>query len=251
MNDMKKLVKELVETQALAKTDLEALPWQTRNSVTNMVREAQERLEKLKSEYQRQLRANTLGVFLLGSPTRVAQFLQIAAEEAGMNTIQGDKLYQDLADKIEGTLGASREFGPTQLGHLHLALSDLMKTQDIRWMPMPKLQASMAVPDRDALVQYVRKLVRSALGDDLLRLVIDRRINELAIEQQFAGKIFPVAVVGLEADEIPSLVPIFSISSTVQVGDTSEDGDVNKEYVLNHLSALRKKVKNKVNNESV
>jgi hypothetical protein len=126
-----------------------------------------------------------------------------------------------------------------------------MKTQDIRWMPMPKLQASMAVPDRDALVQYIRKLVRSALGDDLLRLVIDRRINELAIEQQFAGKIFPVAVVGLEADEIPSLVPIFSISSTVQVGDTPEDGDVNKEYVLNHLSALRKKVKNKVNNESV
>lgn len=246
MTDMKQLVKDLAETQVLAKTDLEAVPWQTRNSITSMVKDAQERVTKLRDEYQRQLRSNTLGLFLFGEPERVARFMEIAAEEAGVNLIQGDKLYQDLADKVEPTLGDSREFGPTQLQGLHLGLNELMKAQDIRRMPLPRLQELTAVQDRIELVQHIRKLVRDALGDDLLRLVIDRRINELAVEQQFAGKVFPVAIVGLDPTEVQSLVPIFTNSTSIQVG-TSEDGEVTKDYVLNQLANFRKKVKSKTN----
>jgi hypothetical protein len=45
---------------------------------------------------------------------------------------------------------------------------------------------------------------------------------------------------------VPSLVTLFTSSSTVEVG-TSEDGEVNKEYVLKQLTTFKKKVKTKNN----
>lgn len=246
--DLKQLVKQLADTRKLANTDLEAVHRNVRPSMTMMVNDAKDRLEKLKHEYSQYLRSNTLGLFLFGDPSRVNKFFEIAAEEAGMNLIQGDTLYQRIADRVEPSLGMSREFGPTQMQMMIQELDDIAKEMGIRRMDKPRLAELSATPDRISLVAYIRKLTRAVLDDELLRLFLDRRINEMAIDQQFAGKSFPLCVVGLDPVEVPGLAAIFTNSFTVDVG-TSSDGEVNKDYVLNQLMAFRKKIRSKTNNE--
>lgn len=250
MTDLKQLAKNLAQTQALAKTDLEVVPYQTRASITSMVRDAQERLEKLRTEYSARIRASSVGLFVFGEPVRVAAFTEIAAAEAGVILIQGDDLYQRLASRVAPTLGASHEFGPTQLGVLHLALSDLMKAMDIRRMEMPRLQELVATPDRVSLVAYIRKLVQASVGHELLRLVVDRAINDKALAEMFAGKVLPVAVVGLAPEEVSALAQLFTNSTSVSVG-TSEDGEINEEYVLSRLSAFKQKVVKKPEGKNI
>lgn len=250
MKDLKELVKELAVTKKRASTDLEAVPYQTRASMTSMVQAAKEKLAELEKEYFTRVRLSSLGMFLFGEPVRVATFAEIASEEAGVFLVQGDALYQRLADKVEPSLGPTREFGTHQLGILIDELKLIMRRElDIRTMKLPEMYESPALKDRIALVAHIRRLIQRAVGDDLLRLWINKQVNELALGAQFSGKLFPVAIVGLDLREVTGLIPLFTNAMTVEVG-TSDDGEVNKEYVLNQLSTFKKKIRSNKNNEA-
>jgi hypothetical protein len=249
MKDLKDLLKELVATKKRAGTDLEAVPYQTRASMTSMVQNAKEKLGSLEKDYFSRVRSNTLGMFLFGDAPRVVQFAEIAGAEAGVYLVQGDALYQRLADKIEPSLGNTREFGTTQLGFLIDELKLIQRKElGITRMQLPSLREAKAVKDRIELVAYIRKLVQGAVGDDLLRMSIDKRVNQLALDSEFTGKLLPVAVVGIDQLEVSALTPLFTNAVTVDVG-TSDDGEVNKEYVLNQLSTFKKKIKSKTTSD--
>lgn len=247
MTDLKSLVKELAVNMKRASVDLETVPWQTRASITNMKKEAEEKVKGLKADYFRRVRSNTLGLFVFGEPDRVKAFTEIAAEEAGVVAIDGGLIFDRLADSIEPTLGASREFGPAQYQRLISGLQEVKSELDIRSMIMPQLDSLTAINSRAELVRYIRGLVTKAVGDDLTRLFVDQQINRLAVGSEFAGSVFPVAVTGLDRDEVAALVPLFTNSISVEVG-TSKDGEVNKEYVLNQLTSLKGRLKGKSNN---
>lgn len=249
MKDLKSLVQELSETKKRAATDLEVVPYQTRSSLTNMVREAQDLLVQLREEYVRRVRANSICLFLFGEAERIKAFVTVAAEEAGVISVDAAPLYQRLAARVEGSLGANREFGPTQLQGLMEALRDTFADLGIRDMKMPGLRDLSVVLDHTAVVSQVRRLVRSAVDDELLRIYVDRKVNDAAVDQLFAGSTLPVAILGLETSEVASLVSLFSNSVSVEVG-TSEDGEVDKEYVLKKLASFRKKFKSKTKNET-
>jgi hypothetical protein len=242
LSNLKELAKELALNMKRASVDLEAAPWQTRSSLTNMKREAEEKVERLKTEYYRRVRSNTFGIFLFGDADRIATFVKIAGEEAGVLEVNGGEIYQKLGDSIEPSLGASREFGPSQLQRLIGGLQGVRQDLDIRSMAMPDIEAVTAVADKQELISYVRKLVQKVVGDDLVRVFVDKRINDLAIQTEFSANVLPLAVTGLDREEISALVPLFTNSVSVEVG-TSEDGEVNKEYVLNQLESLKKKLK--------
>ncbi len=244
--DLKSLVKELALNQKRASVDLEAIPWQTRASIQNMKMDAVEKVSKLKEEYFRKVRSNTFGLFLFGDTDRVETFTSIAAEEAGVLTVKGDAIYQTLAAKIEPSLSNGREFGPTQLQGLIEGLRDLNMEMGIRTMQMPKLAEMSVINNRTQMVGYIRKLVQNVVGDDLLRMNVDQKINQAAVDTEFAGKLLPVAVTGLDREEIAALASLFTNAVTVEVG-TSEDGAVDQKYVLNQLESLKSKLKGKTN----
>jgi hypothetical protein len=246
--DLKSLVKEVALVQKRANVDIEAASWQTRPSLQNMKMEALEQLAKLKEQYTRKVRSNTLGVFVFGGQPRVEAFCKIADEEAGVMQVNGNDLYRRLAARIEPNMGASREFGPTQLQGLIEGLRDINQEMGVRTMRMPNLQAINAPKDVQELTTYIRKLVQGVVGDDLLRMYVDQKINQMAIDTEFSGNILPVAVAGIEKEEAVALASLFSNSVSVEVG-TSEGGEVNKEYVLNQLKNLKSKFKGNTNNQ--
>lgn len=247
MTDLKTLVQTLRETQERANIDIESISWQTRPSVSMMKRDAEEQLVKLREEYSRRVRSNSLGMFIFGEPERVAQFTKIAGEEAGVLVVNGAEAFESLADQIEPSFGLSREFGATQLGILHNALNNKRKDLGIRAMQMPRLKDLAVSRDRAETTDMVRRMIHDAVGDDFLRIAVDFKINQEAVSREFAESILPVAVTGITAEEITALATLFTNSVSVEVG-TSEDGEVTKEYVLNKLSGLRKRIKGKTNN---
>lgn len=246
--DLKSLVKDLAVNQKRASIDLEAAPWQTRSSLQNMKMEAQERLAKLKEQYFRVVRSNTIGIFVFGDAERVARFCTIADEKAGVVQVNGGYLYDQLTQKVNTSIGASREFGPTQLQGLIEGLRDINKDLGIRTMRMPGIAEIVAPQNPDELKRYIRRLVQNVVGDDLVRMALDQKINEAAVNMEFAGKLFPVAVTGLEREEVAAVASLFTNTVSVEVG-TSEDGEVNEDYVLKQLESFRSKLKGKTNNQ--
>jgi hypothetical protein len=244
--DIKSMMKELLQLQKRASVDLDMAPWQTKPSLTIMKREAQEALDKLKTEYLRRVRANSLGIFVTGDPTRVAEFVKIAGEEAGVLTIDAGEMYRRLALRVESSLGASREFGPTQLDILNDTLKLLGNEMGIRSMMRPNLREVTVVKTQDAVLTYIRKLIQTVLGNDLIRLFLNQKIDQKAISAEFTGNTLPIAVTGIDQSELASLGSLFTNSVSVEVG-TSEDGEVNQEYVLKKLTSFKKLLKSKSN----
>jgi hypothetical protein len=244
MRDLEDIVKDLAQNIQHANIDLEAANYKSRPSLTHLKNEAQGRVEKLKVEYAQRIRASSVGIFLYGDSDRLQAFTAIAEEEAGVLAVNAGELFERLAMRVEASLGASREFGPTQLQGLIEALSTLSKDMGIRSMPKPKLQDLVAVADQQELIQHVRRLVESAVEGDLLRLYVDQKVNEVAVEAQFAGSVLPVAVLGTSREDLAVLAPLFTHSVSVEVG-TSEDGAVDREYVLSKLEAMKKSLKGK------
>lgn len=242
MSDLAKLAKELSETQKLASMDPEAVSWQARASVTAMVRDARERAEKLKVQYLRVVRANTLGIFLVGDAARVSAFASIANQEAGTFVVDGSQLYKRLAAKVQASIGSSREFGPTQLEGVIAGLREIAPELGIREMEMPRLTRLGVVKDEAELVAHVRNLIRDTFSDDLLRVYIDAQVNKLAVDSGFTGTVFPVAISGVEPEEVAAVAAIFTTSHTVEAG-TTDDGEVTKDFVLKQLQTLKKKMK--------
>lgn len=242
--NLETMVKDIQETKRLAELDIEAASWQTRPSLTNMKVEARERLEKLVTDYTKAIRGNSVGIFLFGDPKDVRKFAEIAAEEAGTFAVEADELYQNLAAAVEPSLGASREFGGLQLQGLIAALRQSCKDLNVLRMALPTMTDTPVVRDRQELLNQIKRLVRSAVGDDLGRVSLDHNVNAQAIASGFSGGTLPVVILNAEQDEVASYAVLFTNSISITVS-TAEDGEVTKETVLKQFSGIKKKLKTK------
>ena len=243
MADLKELAKQITEARATARIEIDAVPYSIRGAVQNSIVDAKERLEKLEKEYATAIRRNSIGILLSGDASRQETVVEIAAEEAGTVTVRADDLYQRLATDIEPSLGNTNEFGSTQLSILRRSLTEVAGELGIAQMALPLMGDLYGVPDRATLVRYIRALVRTAVGDDLAKMYMDRAINAQASLQDFGAKTLPVVVPGLaDGQEVDAVSTLFSKNSIVDVG-TSSDGEVTKEFVLSSLTDVRKKLK--------
>lgn len=240
MTDLKDLVKKISENKKLVAIDLEAAPRNTLPSLQAMVFNAREELKTQLLEYAGRIRANGVGILMYGDSARQNEFAALAVAEApGTVHVRADELYDNLAARVEPTLGASKDFSTTQLQVLHDELRFYRDQLGISGLTMPMMTDIICVPTRKALVNYVRDLVRKVAQDDLMRLYVDKKINDLAVEQHFSSKTLPVVVTGLfDPAEAAAVSDLFSKKSAVDVG-TSDD-EVNKEFVLNALTNVRK-----------
>lgn len=244
--DLAAIVKDLTVNQKRASYDLETAPWQTRASLSNMVQDAKAEVKALKTEYTRRVRSNSFGVFVFGSKERVKRFAELAEAEAGMFVVSASALYESLATKINPSFGTSREFGANQLAGLHEGLKDFANALDLSTrVKTPDLATLTHVKDYSELVDYIRALVRTTEGDNLVSASVDDQINKSAIEAEYTGKMLPVVVTGMSQEEVSTLTALFTNAATVELGDEDEEGskEITKEFVLEKLTSLRAKLK--------
>jgi hypothetical protein len=242
MSSLRKLVADLKQTRGLASTDLEAIPAATKASWTFTVREAKERLEKLEPEYFKQVRSRTLAIIATGDADRASSFLELANEimKDDLAWVAVDGLYRRLADKAFPTLGAKREFGPTQLHVIIRELQEATKDLGVLRMTMPALKSMEICKTPQETTSYIRKLIRDAVGDDLLKLYVNKAVNDSTLELMPTGETFPFLLVGVDDVEIPALTDLFSKAAAIDLG-TSQEAPFTKDSVLAILAGVREK----------
>ena len=241
---LKDLAEKMRVTKRRAETDLEAVPYQTRSSMANMKRNAEGQLETLRKDFANAVRRASIAVFLAGDPARQEKFAEIAKKEVtgAMVVVHADAVYERLANRVQPSLGASRQFGVGQHQLLLGTLTDVEKELDIRWMSRPAPGSDRAIQGHEDLVGYIRSLIRTSVGDELTKVYVDRQIVDSAVSVEFAGSTLLVIVVGSDAAETAALSGLFTHANTIPVG-TSEDGEVDTEFVLKYLAQTKKKLK--------
>lgn len=246
MSKLEKLVKDIVEVQKRAATDLDTIAPAGRPSVHAMIQDAKQELEGLEKQYHSLIRASTVGLFVFGPEEKTSAFVDISGAEAGTLAIKGDRMVTYLADRVRPTLGPDKGFGPTQLTFLIDGLEVIGKELGIRSMPLPKLAtSSVTILDEETLRSYINDLVKEALGYDLLRLDINSQMNKVAVASLFSGSTLAITVTGLDKVDVAELASLFTSSMSV---DVAEEDEVNQEYVFKALESMKKKMKSKTQN---
>lgn len=179
-----------------AAKDLDAVPEATRPAHAVAIRAAKDALPRLRSEYFQRIMKNAYGFIVTGDEEKSKQFTQIAAE-SGAIVIDGDALYNDLANRIQPTIGGRREFSVTQEGHLNEILRELVEaTGHEGKLNRVSIKELRVIPTKERLVEYVRELVMRYNGTLPAQFRMQADITAQALLKGFAGKNLVVVIQG-------------------------------------------------------
>lgn len=202
--NLKEALVALKSAQKKAAVEVETLPYKSRAALEMARNAAIVDLPRLKVEYGKLARKNSLGIFT------DKEF------ETDLPVVRADRLYRLVAERIYQTMGASKEFGPTQLAVLHEVLKEQNRTMGIRTMKMPGISSIRVVKNVDDMVAYVKQLVQSVVDDELIRIDLDQKITEAAIASDFSGEKLAVIVTGADTSERAAVASLFTTAVSVE-----------------------------------
>lgn len=220
---------------AAAELDLDTVSSRVRAGFEMAKRGAQERLPALALEYRSVIFSNARGFFPNGSPENVAKYVAISNKEVAGGVIVADanELYTKMAERIQLSMGASREFGSTQMV---LLIEEIRQKSFDCGFPEPKSPEMTDIRRLDTLADladYVRQLVRTTCSDSLNSSYIGYTVAQKALKAAMTGAL-PVVVINTTSADRIALAPSFAASKSFSV----DEGEVDEEFVISKLKAL-------------
>ena len=236
VNRMEKVLGELVQLTETANTDLANIPYQNRSGVAMAITDAKLRLATIEVEYKEMLHDRAFTLFVFGPAEEQAKFAAIAAAEGGAVVVSAGALYERLAQAVEPTLGAHRQFGGTALGHLIREIEAAARDSGTdRLTQVPRLRDVAIVKTVDDVAAACKEIVLQDTGTTLNKDYIEHLAFKQAFEQERSGKTIPVVVLGSgPSDGLEDLFSGRSIDVDVL--------EVDKEFVLNTFKRVREEV---------
>ena len=239
MTELETALKQFNEQQALANTNMDDVPMRVRSGRETQKREAAANLEGYRTAYGKALQKSLFVIAVVGEGTDA--FSKIAVEEADCLVIDGDEMLKRIIDRIEPSMGSSREFGVSQYSSLIQELRSIGMELEVESMPSPKWSEPMAVGNRGGLLQHVRQMVESGVGLDLQTLYIQKQILAVALKSGSDRNTIPVVVTGLPRQSATALLTKISHDGRNTFVDASID--MNKEFVLEIFNKIKKQLK--------
>jgi hypothetical protein len=109
-------------------------------------------------------------------------------------------------------------------------------------MPSPRITDQVSIKNTEELVVYIRRLMTDVVGNELVKMHVDRELRAQAVKSGFAGAIFPVLVTGLVQEEQTDVSTLFLVSARIAIGDNDV---VDEAYVSRALSPLKNRLLSK------
>jgi hypothetical protein len=233
------LVADIKQNEQIAATQLEAKPAATRTAFQLAVADAKNALRGLKADYRRRILINAVG-FVVSGP-KVAEFVATAKAVAPqIITLDAEKFWNDLAERIEPSFGASREFTVHQLGVLIQALREAALDAGVQAdLPMPQLRDQLALPTRADVVSFLRDVV-GPVGEVLNSTALSNQLVDQALASDFTGTVLVAMVVNADNTSERELGAVFANRFEVA---TDVDTEVTEEFVTKVFDASKKKNK--------
>jgi hypothetical protein len=243
--DLKSLIKSIKETQQMANRNTEELPDATKVGMISAVKSAQYELKGLLVKYGNKLLENSRAVFVSGDSEKAKQFAALPEKEGESITVDASLLYRRIADVMEPSLAASTQRALKQ-DHIVLAVSVLREVGqelDLVDMLMPKIPEYPLLPTYDALVSFVRSMVRNTLSDNLNVLYVQKQMIDGGTAQLYSKPTTNVVVLNATPEEIPALARVFTLGYSEVNVDDGEESTVDSEYVSKKLQSSKPKKK--------
>lgn len=221
--DTKTVVEELLSAQEDAAIDVDSKPRAARPAFEIRKRQAETKIQALTDEYQGVLFQDAVGIFIIGSPKKSAEFAAVAEKVAKTLTCDVDEVYKFLAAQIEPLLGASREFQGLHLTVLiqsikAVAIASAMRAKSLT---APVLKDSRVVPTTEALVAFIKSMIQEAMGNDLMVAYLGKSVSNRALKLSYAESPAKIVVVNATAPEAQLLASSFRSRRQFKLNDTA------------------------------
>lgn len=207
MRNVEQILSELEDQQRIADTRLDEVPYGIRPSAGIAKTAAQGRVKSLRAELEvSTIPKRLVGVFMDSDLPRVVDLASFLRDNDGL-VISPRKIYEEMADFIEVSYGRERVFGITQFTRL---LSDYVgRARDLGFDEVPGLTFKEKVCfDRNATIEHVRDIIRSAIGDELILRALRQEIVHTVIENDLFDTIIPTLILDAHQTEVEAIISL-------------------------------------------
>lgn len=214
----------------------------TKTGMDVAVRQAKERLAKLKEDYAKTVLQSGVAIFLFGSAEKCATFSKLVEEMGEAVVVDAGELYtKEFLPIVEGSIGLGREWNSTQTSILHRLLGEVSKGINVHLTRTLRLPSQGAVPTKQDTLDFIRNAIRNELGDGFNTEYLKKIIAREGLKIRYMGSVAPVIVLNSTPEEAVGLGQIFGRGkANVTINDEDE---VNKEYIEKTFKNVQKQLK--------
>lgn len=231
---IEKILSEVIAAKQLINTHEDGVPYVLRAGIGIQIAGAKERLPALLEEIKAAtIPSRVVGCFASGDPSKVEEVKASILENRGV-CIDASKIYNDIADAIEPSMGEARKFDVTQHNLLVEEMISLANRFNLPFVDPPSYTDAV-VATRTDLLNHVRAkivstspfFVTKAVTEELLAAVVDLGLVD---------RKFPVLVLNTSSEDRQALTPLFAVSGPFSFGT---DFEVSKEGITTVFRSLK------------
>ncbi len=230
------LLQQLKTAQEIVDIDLLSWPRSTLASKEIQQIEAKASIRSLQEQYGAYLLQSAAVMVLQGSEAAQNTFQAIAKAEGHTVNVDAGRLYRELAEPTEASLGDRREWGVSQFQQLLYGLMTVARDLGLTEITLPRPVDWPVTADAAATVAHVRNIIRhSPVGDTLQALYLRHLVMLEAIRLGWDEAVVPVLVAHAVPEEAQVLAQgLYRAGIVVDVPET-----VDRALVLKTFSGLR------------
>lgn len=244
---IEKALSEYATARETAARDPGEYDWRSRPGIEVAIRLAKDSLPKLADEYCRTIMQNGAAIFTAGENGKVTEFAAAMSKEPSSIVVDAAELYDRLADPVDKALGTGdRQFSASYVGLMIAELKEIGEELGITSIQALDFKEMPLLPTRAAVVEYVRDVFRKAVGDDLNRAYVNKKITDRAFDIRYKGNTAVAVIHGALEEEVEGLSKSFGRGKTrVTIKPTDE---INKEFLVSTYKNAMSKILNPTKN---
>lgn len=244
--NLKQINKELDGVLRTANVNLDEVPTSAAGGWATAIREAKERADQLIDEYQKVLNANSVAIFVSGSPHKVSEFQSLVKDNGGF-CIDATSLYRRMTEAIlptfaEQELAKGATWGVAQISRLGGLLREVMGELKIKELDAPTRDAATVMRNGDDILAYIKKSIEStSTGKGFNRAYMLQDLYRQTRANRYTGNTAPVFIIN--SDDKAYLSETYGKgTASINIADTDE---LNKDYLTEILKNITTQIKSK------
>lgn len=253
MKTLESVVEEIIKQRRYRDDDLSNADEKTINARRGRKRSAEIALDYLFFDFRDAVRSKVGVIFVAGDQSD--EFVRIAQEVAGLDSINSEALYDQLTSKLDtSVIEGGRESAAYVMETAVKYLQDAAIDMGIKSMPGPVYNQKYETKIRTLpeAKQLIKRVITEQIGAELQMMFVIDHASRVFYKENVESKHFPIIVKVQDKDSLNEA--IFSLSNlknkytVIQAGQSDVEADVsldeiNEETITETLTTIKSKLK--------
>jgi hypothetical protein len=207
------IIKDIQNTNSILRKEIESVPYGQRPALQIAMIQASEKLPRLLSEIKQVVVPTRLvGLFASGDETSINKTAAFLVENEGI-VLNANKIYQDIASRVEPSYSKDRLFCTTQYSLMVGAISDIGLELGYLEIESPKFKELVCKTFADTVTHIKNTLRECKVGDQANVDLLTNAVVDAIVKEEIDSKQIPVIVTGVTSiEERNAIATIFNKS---------------------------------------